>query len=81
LGGSFGVDWILLQQFEALNNKGHTFSNGDKQITNHAYNLSHTWATPKWCKWGSAISHTTWWREMALVGDGKGQSCKGTETI
>jgi hypothetical protein len=25
---------------------------------------------PKWCKWGSADGHTTWWREAALVGDG-----------
>jgi len=50
LNGPFGVGWILLQQFEKLSNKGHTFSNGDKQITNYAYDLGRKWATPKRCK-------------------------------
>jgi hypothetical protein len=46
LGGLFGVDQVLLQQFKALDNKGHPFSNGDGQATNYAYNLGSTWATP-----------------------------------
>jgi hypothetical protein len=50
LGGPLGVGRILLQQFKAFGNKGHTFSNGDKQIINHAYNLGHKWATPERCK-------------------------------
>jgi hypothetical protein len=47
LGGSFGVNQILLQQFRELSNRGHTFSNGDGQITNCAYDLGYTWANPK----------------------------------
>jgi hypothetical protein len=26
-----------------LGNKGHTFSNGYRQVTNHAYDLGHEW--------------------------------------
>jgi hypothetical protein len=46
LGGLFGVGQVLLQQFKALDNKGHPLSNGDGQATNYAYNLGGTWATP-----------------------------------
>jgi hypothetical protein len=45
LGGPFGVGRVLLQQFGVFGNKGHPFSNGDGQVTNHAHNLG--WATPK----------------------------------
>jgi hypothetical protein len=47
LGGPFGISRILLQQFRAFDNEGHLLSNGDGQITNCAYNLGYTWATPK----------------------------------
>ncbi len=47
LGGPFGVGRVLLQQFEAFNNRFHSFSNGDGQVTNCAYNLGRTWATPQ----------------------------------
>jgi hypothetical protein len=33
----------LLQQFRTLGNRGHTFSNGGGQVTNHAYDLGHEW--------------------------------------
>jgi len=46
LGGPFGVGRILLQQFGTFNNQFHPFSNGDKQITNCAYNLGHTGQPP-----------------------------------
>jgi hypothetical protein len=47
LGGPFGVGRILLQQFGAFGNRDHPFSNDDGQVTNCAYNLGRTWATPK----------------------------------
>jgi hypothetical protein len=47
---SFGVGRVLLQQFKAFGNRGHTFSNGGWQVTNHAYDLGHEWATLKRCK-------------------------------
>jgi hypothetical protein len=47
LGGPFRVGRILLQQFGAFDNWFHSLSNGDGQVTNYAYNLSRTWATPK----------------------------------
>jgi hypothetical protein len=47
LAGPFRVGRNLLQQFGTFGNKGHPFSNGNKQFTNCAYNLSHTWATSK----------------------------------
>jgi hypothetical protein len=47
LGGPFRVGQILLQQFGAFDNQFHPFLNGDMQVTNCAYNLGHTWATPK----------------------------------
>jgi len=50
LGGPFGVGQVLLKQFGAFDNKGHPFSNGDGKITNCAYDLGRTWATPKGCK-------------------------------
>jgi hypothetical protein len=81
LGGPFGAGWVLLQQFKALYNRGHTFSNGDRQVIKHAYDLGHKWATPKWCKWGSANGHATWWEKVALVGDGQNQYSKCTKTI
>jgi hypothetical protein len=36
----------LLQEFRAFGNKGHTFSNGDGQVINRAYDLGREWATP-----------------------------------
>jgi hypothetical protein len=39
LGGPFKVGQILLQQFRAFGNRGHSLSNGDAQVTNYAYNL------------------------------------------
>ncbi len=62
LGWPFWVSRILLQQFGTFGNRGHPLSNGDKQVNNCAYNLGCTWATPKWCKWGSANGHITWWK-------------------
>ncbi len=59
LGGPFGVGRILLQQFGAFDNKFHSLSNGDGQVTNCAHNVGRTWTTPKWCKQGSANGHTT----------------------
>jgi hypothetical protein len=50
LGGSFGIGRVLLQQFKAFGNRGHTFSNGGSQVTNCAYDLGHEWTTPKQCK-------------------------------
>jgi len=47
LDGPFKVGQILLQQFRTFNNQFHPFLNGDKQVTNCAYNLGRTWATPK----------------------------------
>jgi len=47
LGGPFGVGRVLLQQLRTFDNRFHPFSNGDGQITNCAYNLGCTWATPK----------------------------------
>jgi hypothetical protein len=47
LGGPFGVDRILLQQFRTFDNRFHSLSNGDGQVTNCTHNLGHTWATPK----------------------------------
>jgi len=47
LDGPFGVGRILLQQFGAFDNKFDSLSNGDGKITNFAYNLGCTWATPK----------------------------------
>ncbi len=43
LGASFRVGQVLLQQFRAFGNKGHTFFNGGGQVTNHAYDLGHEW--------------------------------------
>jgi len=81
VGGSFGVGGILLQQFETFSNKVHPLSNGDGQVTNYAYDLGCTRATPKWCMWRSVNGHTTSWRKVVLVGDGQGQSRKGTYSI
>jgi len=47
LGGPFAIGQVLLQQFRTFDNGGHTFSNGDGQITNHAYDLGRAWATPE----------------------------------
>jgi len=47
LGGPFGVDLILLQQFGTFGNRGHPLSNGDGQVTNCVYNLGCTWVIPK----------------------------------
>jgi hypothetical protein len=47
LSGPFGVGQVLLQQFETFCNRFHPLSNGDQQVTNCAYDLSHTWTTPK----------------------------------
>jgi hypothetical protein len=57
LGGPFGISWVFLQQFGAFGNMGHPLSNGDGQVTNYAYDLGCTWATPKWCEWGSVNGH------------------------
>jgi hypothetical protein len=43
--------------------------------------LGSTWTTPKWCKWGSANGHTTWWKKAVLVGGGKGQLGKGAQEV
>jgi hypothetical protein len=59
LSGPFGISRVLLRQFGAFDNRFHSLSNGDEQITNYAYNLGYTWATLKWCKWGSANGHRT----------------------
>jgi len=45
--GPFEVSQVLLQQFKTFNNKGHPLLNDDGQVTNCAYNLGYTWATPK----------------------------------
>jgi len=42
LGGPFGVGRVLLQQFGTFDNRFHPLSNGDKQVTNCAYNLGRT---------------------------------------
>ncbi len=39
LGGPFGVDRVLLQQFGTFGNGGHPLSNGDGQVTNCAHDL------------------------------------------
>jgi hypothetical protein len=78
LGGSFGVGWILLQEFRAFGNKGHT---SDGQVINRAYDLGCEWATLEQCKWGSANDHTTWWKKVALVGYGQNWSSKGTKMV
>ncbi len=77
------VDHLELAKFcynkiGAFGNRFHTFSNGEGQITNCAYNVGRTRATPKWCKWGSANGHTTRWREALLMGDGESQSWEDT---
>ncbi len=78
MGGSFGVGWILLQEFRAFGNKGHT---SDGQVINRAYDLGCEWATLEQCKWGSANDHTTWWKKVALVGYGQNWSSKGTKMV
>ncbi len=65
LGGPFGR--ILLQQFEAFNNKFHLLSNGDEQVINCVYNVGHTWTTPKWCKWGDEERRHLWKMAKANV--------------
>ncbi len=57
LGGPFGLGQVFLQQFGAFGNMGHPLSNGDGQVTNYAYDLGCTWATLKWCEWGSVNGH------------------------
>jgi len=47
LGGLFGVDRVLLQQFRTFGNMFHSLPNGDGQVTNYAHNLGRTWATLK----------------------------------
>jgi hypothetical protein len=71
-------DWVDLGTFY---NGVHPLSNGDGQVTNCAHYVGDTWKTPKWCKWGSANGHTIWWREVALVGGGKGQLGKGAQAV
>ncbi len=81
LGGPFGVGRILLQQLGAFDNRFHSFSNGDEQVTNCAYNLGCTWATPKRCKWGGVDGDTTWWRHATLMRNGQGKFWKGAQII
>ncbi len=46
MGRPLGVSQVLLQQLETFRNWVHPLSNGDKQVTNYAHDLSSTWTTP-----------------------------------
>ncbi len=81
LGGPFGVAQSFATTIWSTRQLGHTFSNGDKQVTNFAYILGCTLVTLEGCKWGSANGHATWWNEATLMGEGQGQSSKGTKMV